>query len=61
MTNDREIIRVRAERLSPGVVQQLGDAVSILLLSQIEAYGLIDIPETMRATLAQSLSDSESL
>lgn len=60
-TNDPEIIRVRAERLSPGVTMQLGDAVSILLLLKLEGFGLIEVPEPMRTMLAQSLPDSDSL
>lgn len=60
-TNSPEIIRVRAERLSPEVTKQLGDAVSILLLSKLEAFGLIEIPEPMRSILTRSLPDSESL
>lgn len=60
-TNDPEIIRVRAERLSSDVVRQLGDAVSILLLYKLETFGLIEIPEPMRSMLARSLPDSDSL
>jgi hypothetical protein len=60
-TNSPEIIRVHAERLSSGVTKQLGDAVSILLLSKLEAFGLIEIPEPMRSMLTQSLPDSDSL
>jgi hypothetical protein len=60
-TNDPEIIRVRAERLSSDVVKHLGDAVSILLLSELESFGLIEIPEPLRTMLIQSLPDSDSL